>query len=318
MPGEYILGPPDDDSDPIMPLGKVHIIGGASGAGKTTLTFQLLKAMNEGGEFFGLPTANHPLVYVTLDRDREETTGTMKRVGLDPALVPFIEARVTLSKENIQIDDRMELLLNSVLERYPAAKIIIIDGIVMLAPHGQINNYLYMAEWLQRAREYCKVRGVTILGIAHTSKARQGEEILDPRQKILGSVAGAGFTSCMLLVDKYKPEDADIKRRLYILPRNSADQAIDAVLDDKGCIVQDTQSDEDRKWFLMQVLQRSPRPLSMLDIMTSMAKVGGSRASIYRYLKQLVASGEVERIGRGTYAAVLVDQGDGMTREEVA
>jgi hypothetical protein len=306
MDAEYILGPPpgSDGTAAVMPTGRVHLFCGPSGAGKTTCLFQMIVEMQRGGKWLGYQTQWHPLAYIAFDREEEETHETMTRIGLDPRSVPQFYPKVQLPEQGKPTDDRMEQIISAVRTRYPEAKVLVFDAFFILAAHGQINNYLYMAEWLQRARKLCKELDITIIGIAHSPKEREGHKITSPRQKIQGSVAGGGFTSCTVVVDFAGTADEN-KRLIYVLPRNAPDEKFEMIQDERGRLVADTKSLQDKLDYLMGFFGGLPRggSRSTAEICVHMEKVKISRPTVMRYLGVLMADGMVLRVKQGHYAA---------------
>lgn len=305
---EYILGadPTAPDGFAAMPLGRVHMVGGASGAGKTTLLFQMIKASQHGEEFMGYPTQWHPSVYVAFDRRVDETEETMRRVGLDPTTLPHYFWEVPLCDPNKLVDTRLEEIVRDIRNKHPEVRIIYFDAFYILAAHGQMNNYQIMAHWLQRAGTICEKNNLTLIGIVHSAKQRKGAEILDPRYSITGSVATGGFTSCQVIVEKPDVNDQD-KRIVHVYPRNTKENSFEMVVDEKGLLQTDAETDDARIYVLEKLIIKDlkGKAISLKAICAHMKKsMKCSQSATQRYLLHLLAQDKIFKPARGYYAAV--------------
>lgn len=307
----YILGPQEEGKCPVMPCNQVHTIAGGSGTGKTTLVFQLIRAMQEGTDFFGLKTQRHPLAYITFDRDEEETVETIERIwpeacdtdalkvtGIPIICLPIVKPDAQRRGQ----DHRMDAAFATILAKAPEARAWIMDGLYTLCPDGDLNNYLNVAEWFQRMRDFCKANDITLIGITHAPKQREGNRIIEPRQMLLGSVAGGGFSSSGIVIFQDKPESDN--RTIYILPRNGANIRINAVFDHNGALRESAVELENIALYLWEAVlapMPSEQVFSLQDLMPAMEKVQAARPTVHRHLNQLVAQGKVRKIKYGLY-----------------
>lgn len=220
-----------------LPLGRVHLFAGASGSGKTTLLFQILKAALNHQQFLDINTRWLPTLYIAFDRLNDEQEETMQRVGLPTSAVPHYCIEVPMYDRNKETDTRLsDVLVYATTQLMPGVKVIIIDGIYMLAPHGEINNYVKMGIWLQKASILARSMDVTVLGVIHSAKQREGNRIIDPRYSGIGSVAGGGFSSTQIVVEQPQVEGAPERRVVNVYPRNSKVEKFDMKLDDNGLL----------------------------------------------------------------------------------
>lgn len=303
---EYILGPdPSQGGFAMVPLRRVHMLAGASGTGKTRWLFQLLKAMYAGENFMGFQTQRHPVVYCAFDRQVDEQEETMRAVGLDPALVPHKWLKVPdLPRDKSRKDDRFEIIVRDLKNEFPATTIFIFDALYILAAHGEMNNYVIMAEWLQRLGEMCRAQDITIIGVVHSPKQRKGNEITDPRYTAQGSVATGGFTSTQIVIESPSQDDPD-KRMIHIYPRNAKEDHISMVMGEGGIFGIDEAEEDGNLFYLETTIMAGLAPgaaIPLRDIASTMkSKLNVSKSATQRYLGALVECGKVCKYGRGMY-----------------
>lgn len=300
-PSDFIIGSLEPDGKPFMPRHGVHVIGGASGAGKTTFLFQLLTTMRREGTFFGRPTRNLKIAYATLDRDYAETDETLERMGIDKTQWPIYQYDLRLALQSDIDDHRIEVLLDSIHKLQPAAEVIIIDGIMMVAMHGRINEYQAMAFWFGRIKQWCNRHNIAVIGLVHSTKNKKGQEITDPRQMVLGSVASAGVLGSMLIFQSANKED---HYKLHFIGRNTATDTVDVEKDANGLIIESPKDSAKNQSALFDIMGQWPpnTPVALSVILAETAKKNLSRATTCRALTAAVAAGELYKPAFGKYA----------------
>jgi hypothetical protein len=78
---DYVLGPSKSAKfEGWFPLGEVSLIGGSSGAGKTTWALQMLEAQFRGQEFLGHETYELPYIILMKDRSKFGLRRTFRRL----------------------------------------------------------------------------------------------------------------------------------------------------------------------------------------------------------------------------------------------
>lgn len=305
---DWILGPSDGAQFPAMPTNQIHMAAGGSGAGKTTVLFQMIKAMKEGKDFFGYPTRDWPAVYVPYDRDTDETEYTMARVGITPEQLPILPMEIVYPPANLP-DNRFMLDMQKVRNAFPRAKLLIVDGFYTLVPYGLINDYLRVAAFMQMARRFCRDNDITIIGVAHSPKQRQGNMVMDPRQMIQGSVAGGGFSSCGVVIIREKEDSECANRYLYILPRNCPDKKLAIGMGADGLDAKYWQVEQPKgrrrseahENFVELLKSYGQEMFTMSQVAKDAGGLGISRGSINQWLGEMVAFGDVERVKHGLY-----------------
>lgn len=296
-PREYVI-------EDLMPSNQVHLLGGPSGAGKTTLAFQMLDALRRGdGNFLGrkilMPMK---IAYISADRASNSVQETLDRVGVDFPVFSIVDK--ALEGKNL-INDVFPMLTATYGYR---PNFVYIDGFTGLCPDGTANNYLAVATWLASLQRYCQAKQITLVGACHTAKIREGEEIRNVRQKVLGSVAWAGYSETIILIEP--PENTkveDSKKAVYLLPRNKPEEKIFVYMEDgKYVLHQSMAHDSNASDFIIETVipdvSLSPnRTLDYAAIWRVAESKGVNRRTFDRYLARLVEKGKLRKRGKGVY-----------------
>jgi len=286
--------------DRILPTNQTHIIGGASGSGKTTVMFQLLKAIQEGTEWFGYQCYSLPISYVSCDRSLKEVDGTCKRVGCE-----FLMER-TISTVNEPIQDKFTTVYEQVMSRWPDTKMLVIDGFGLLCQgrrSGDYPSYGDVAQFLKVCQRRAIHDQVTILGSDHDAKTKHGLGYDNPKDRILGSSAWAGFSSSVIHIDMVNPANPqDPDRLLHIFPRDAIASVLELTFTDQGVLIEKTKQLAD--FILDEFLRTLPFDESIhLQIFVDYGeKKGFTKRTVQRWLNDRIKEGSMARSDqRGFY-----------------
>lgn len=284
----------------MIPAGQVHLLGGPSGGGKTTLAFQMLKSMTTGEPFLGRQTRQVRVAYISGDRPAESVLETQDRCEVSFPIFSAVD-------ENLVGED----LITKIFPRLSAVcggrpDLIYIDGFTAFVPGGFLNNYSIVAKWLAGLQRYCRKMGITIIGACHTTKTKEGEKFTNPRQRIAGSVAWAGFSETVLIIEPLDGEKDKAKRVVHILPRNHAEETMFLKFNSEGKLTlpdkvvhQDTVAA-----FLMDGLLNDFKLGDEINYSslrdTALAK-GMTLITFNRHLRKFVEDGKLVRSKKGVY-----------------
>ncbi len=204
----------------MIPAGQVHLLGGPSGGGKTTLAFQMLGALMTGDQFLGRQTRQARIAYISGDRPTLSVLETQDRCGVSFPVFSAVDENLVGEDLITKIFPRLTQICGG------KPDVIYIDGFTAFVPGGFLNNYSIVAKWLAGLQRYCRKMGITIIGACHTAKTKEGEMFLNPRQRIAGSVAWAGFSETVLIIEPLTDDKDKNKRIVHILPRNHQDESM--------------------------------------------------------------------------------------------
>ncbi len=288
----------------LMPEHEVHLIAGPSGAGKTIFTEQILiKPYLAGLPVFGKATRPRGVAYVSCDRSQDSFYRSLDRQGISYDAFPFL-----ISGPSSGTIKELYDALNWCHSDHPTSHLLVIEGFGSLVPGSKTSDYGAVAKFLHECRRLCEKWDLTLLGSLHATKVKDSEKISNPRQRILGSVAWAGFADLILVIDEEDPEDkANRNRILHVLPRDHERFVIKYSMDSKGHLLSlDDQLEADLGSILDVELAKLPfdQEFSTRDLLNMAFRVSVSRPSTYRWIDETLESGRLERVSRGNYRRV--------------
>lgn len=297
--------------DQIFPRGELHIIGGPSGGGKTTWSTQFSMDWSAGKPIFGFESYPLPYAYVSLDRGERSLCRTLRRCGVDPATFPYIPGL----RLNNPIDS-LAKLLPLVNSTYPAvlneAGLIIIEGISTLMPGtAKANDYHMAFKFFAQLSAWCNEYGVTLIGMMHSPKMKESERYLNPRQRLLHSVAIGGVVETIVLVEPNFETPTKRDRVITLLPRNASEQEFYVAFNEHGVLV----PTEKPAAPAVEEAERELKAGELFDLFiitvpvgerftTSEAlgqlhKIAGvARSTVFSYITQAAADGRIASIGK--------------------
>jgi len=277
--------------DEILPTHEIHTIAGPSGVGKTTWAFQALLDLLDGRPILGYKSTPTTFAYIG-DRSKEGMKRTLARmdVKLPPELV-------------YGFDELPGNTIEAIIKWSPHP-LIIIESFMLLMPDSKngnsMNSYQSTGKWLRSVLNCLKQHDKTIIAHAHSPKLKPTEVYTDKRQRALGSVAYAGLTETMFLLERH-PETHN-QRILNLLPRNAPEAEFYYFLDKCGRFVElagaapnGVEAD------LLKLLETyTTGELNTGDFVMSAVSSGiCSEKSAYNFLSRMKKEGTLLPIGKG-------------------
>ena len=172
-----------------LPLGKMTILAGAGGCGKTNLSLALIATITTGGFFPDGLRCENPgkvLIYSTEDDPADTLKPRLIANGANISKVSFIAGRTSKDGKLEPFDPAKDF---SKIEQYiktnPDLKLLMIDPIIS-AVSGDMNKANDVRRSLQPLVDLANQYGFAILGITHFTK---GSVNNNPADRILGSQA---------------------------------------------------------------------------------------------------------------------------------
>lgn len=192
--------------------GKLHILAGMPGQGKTTIALAIAATVTTGGRFpdgSRCPVGN-VVVWSGEDDPADGLLPKLLAAGGDPARVYFVKGS-TVDGESVPFDparDMASLMLK--IEEIGNVSLLIVDPVVTVVA-GDSHKNTEVRRALQPLVDLGAATSTAVLGISHFSKGGQGQ---DPAQRVVGSVAFSAVARVVLVAAKVKSEDGDDRRIL--------------------------------------------------------------------------------------------------------
>jgi hypothetical protein len=189
--------------------GKLHLLGGQKGTGKSTIAFDLLAQITVGGKFpDGTPAPIGDVLIWSGEDDIEDTIlPRLVVAGGDPARVCFIDGIIVdgVQRAFDPATDMRDLLIAA--REIPELKAALIDPIVSATP-GDSHKNSETRRGLQPLVDLAVERNIAMLGITHFTKCTQGQ---DPIERITGSLAFGAIPRIVWAAAKGDSEDGPRK-----------------------------------------------------------------------------------------------------------
>jgi len=283
--------------DFLLKAGKVHLLGGPSGSGKSTWLLETLALeWSKSKPVLGYKSNPVPWVYISADRSTDSVLETMERIG-----IPEEDVRIYSMTDNNALLDINSVILKCMLLT-PKPELVVIEGMASLMK-GSHNNYQHVAKFLQVLGLACADQDITIIGVVHSTKCKQGEEFLNPRQRVLGSVAWAAYSETVLLIEPVGLEQngTSPQRRLYVLPRQSKEFTVEMLVDEKGRLRPAPSPEDDLTDALSYAYLQTVKPDGEFSTADFIDHVGVPERSAKRLLSKLLETGQIQKSSWGKY-----------------
>jgi len=187
--------------------GKLHILAGQAGAGKTTIAIQLAAIISDGGKF---PDGSNTLpgsILIWSGEDSVEDTLVPRLAAANANLgkVYFISDVVSVSRNSKRTFDPSIDMANLIAraESIPDLTLIVLDPIVSAVTNDSHKNS-EVRRSLQPVVDFGLKRNCAILGITHFSKGGQSKSILD---RVTGSLAFGALARIVLAAGEIVGDD---------------------------------------------------------------------------------------------------------------
>jgi|SRR5690554_1926266 len=190
-------------------LGKLTILAGAGGTGKTTLSIGLIATLTSGGRWPDGTPCSEPrsaLIWSSEDDPADTIIPRLIAAGADLDKVHILQGRINDLGETEPFDPAKDAdLLADELERIGDVGLIMIDPIVSVVA-GDMHRANDVRRALQVLVDLAEKHGCSVLGITHFSKGSAGN---NPAERVLGSQAFGALARTVLVAAKQ--EDSDLR-----------------------------------------------------------------------------------------------------------
>lgn len=201
-----------------LPAGKLTILAGAAGTGKTTLALGLGAVITNGGHWpDGTASTKLGNVLVWSSEDVADDTLVPRLIasGADLTRCHFIEG-IVQHGASVPFDPSQDIPeLHRAVERIGGAALLIIDPIVS-AVAGDMHRANDVRRSLQAVVDFAEAHGCAVIGITHFAKGGAGKA---PQDRVIGSQAFGALARMVLVTAK---EEGSTRRVLARAKSNIA------------------------------------------------------------------------------------------------
>lgn len=194
--------------------GKLHVLAGSPGTGKTTLAIALAASVTSGGRWPDGSRAETGDVLIWSGEDDPRDTLLPRLLAAEGAAEKtFFVSTVTSEQGERSFDPARDVeLLDARINQIGSVKLLIVDPIVN-AVAGDSHKNGEVRRALAPLVELAQRHDIAVLGISHFSKGTAGRE---PLERVTGSLAFGALARIVLVAAKSKQEDSDLPpKRLF-------------------------------------------------------------------------------------------------------
>jgi len=193
--------------------GKLHILAGAPGQGKTTLALTLAATVSVGGAWPDGTSSQEDNILIWSGEDDAADTllPRLLAAGADRNKCYFVNG-TRVDGEIRSFDPSRDLLdLEKRAKAMGGVSLIIVDPVVS-AITGDSHKNTEVRRALQPVVDLAKRLNAAVLGITHFSKGGAGS---DPMMRVVGSVAFTAVARVVLVAAKVKNDEGEPDRRIF-------------------------------------------------------------------------------------------------------
>ncbi|AXA92711.1 AAA family ATPase [Massilia sp. YMA4] len=184
-----------------LPAGKLTILAGAAGTGKTTLALALAAVITAGGRWpDGTVSKSKGNVLIWSSEDVADDTLVPRLIasGADLARCHFIEG-IAQNGESVPFDPSQDIVeLHRAAEAMGGVSLLLIDPIVS-AVAGDMHRANDVRRSLQAVVDFAEAHNCAVVGITHFAKGGAGKA---PQDRVIGSQAFGALARMVLVTAK--------------------------------------------------------------------------------------------------------------------
>ncbi|MBH1979400.1 MAG: AAA family ATPase [Comamonadaceae bacterium] len=192
--------------------GKLHLLAGAPGQGKTTIALAMAATVSSGGRWPDGKrcAAGNVLVWSGEDDPADTLVPRLMGMGADLDRVHFVQG-ARINGEAVPFDPARDMsALEAQADALGDVRLIVVDPIVS-AIAGDSHKNGEVRRGMQPLVDMALKLKAAVVGITHLSKGTAGR---DPTERVTGSIAFTAVVRVVLLAAKVKGDDGQDKRIL--------------------------------------------------------------------------------------------------------
>lgn len=187
--------------------GKLNLLGGSPGTGKSGIVINLTAAVSRGSAECPLPDASippqgHVVILASEDGVEDTIIPRLIAAGANMDFVHIVRGTVVHGRPRPFCAEDCDKL-SAELDKLSGVRLVIIDPITqMVRKNGNSNTEVRKA--LEPLIELAEKHGFAILGVAHLAK---GSQKRSPLERVAGSLAFGALSRIVLLTVRGEPEE---------------------------------------------------------------------------------------------------------------
>jgi Bifunctional DNA primase/polymerase, N-terminal/AAA domain len=231
---EYILAPAYSKKvDGWFPLGSVSLVGGSSGAGKSSMMLDLCQAQSRMEIFWGHATFGRNYLVLMQDRGKGAQDRTMARLGLDAAVMP-------IRYLPFAVDAAASMAIINQIETYHSERgflpqLVFIEGMDMLV--SDPNKMEIVAPFLKNLQKIAEHFHCAVVGSVGAPKMKPKDTYTAKRDSVFGSAVWSRMADTIVVVQYENGDDTAATRVISVLLRNGKAEQFRAEFSDDGRLV---------------------------------------------------------------------------------
>jgi putative DNA primase/helicase len=192
-------------------LGKLHILAGAPGHGKTTIALSIGATVASGGRWPDGTRcdAGNVLMWSGEDDPGDTLLPRLLAMGADRSRIHFVKSK-RKSGEEAPFNPATDMPgLLAAAAQIGAVQLLILDPVVSAVGGADSHRNSEVRLALQPVVDWAAAMDAAVLGISHFSKGSGGQ---DPTSRVVGSVAFSAVARVVLVAAKGKDESGEDRR----------------------------------------------------------------------------------------------------------
>ena len=193
--------------------GKLHILSGAGGTGKTTLLISLIATITTGGRWPDGSRCSEPgnaLIWSSEDDPADTLVPRLAAAGADLNRVHIIQGRINAQGEADPFDPANDIaLLRATANEIGGVSLLMLDPIVS-AVKGDMHKANDVRRALQGVVDFAEQNLCAVVGISHFAKGGAGSS---PADRVIGSQAFSALARTVLVAAKQEGSDMRVLAR---------------------------------------------------------------------------------------------------------
>ncbi|NWC95529.1 MULTISPECIES: AAA family ATPase [unclassified Pseudomonas] len=193
--------------------GKLHILAGAGGTGKTTLLISLIATITTGGRWPDgelCQERGNVLIWSSEDDPADTLVPRLIAAGADVNRVHIIQGRLNAKGEADPFDPSNDIgLLRDTVRDLGGVSLLMLDPVVS-AVKGDMHKANDVRRGLQGVVDFAEANLCAVVGISHFAKGGAGSS---PADRVIGSQAFSALARTVLVAAKQQDSDARVLAR---------------------------------------------------------------------------------------------------------